>query len=224
MDLDCAAQQRRNVTWEAGERGNQRNNQETTNGRYGYSISMKERRRQITLQTQRMMMASFTCKILTLFFIICVTLQEGCGLPLSDQTELPASHPHHVRTKRCSCNSWDDKECIYFCHLDIIWVNTPSKLLPYGLGSPLSRRRRSTSRCECANPADKTCSSFCHKSSEDPRTDVVSPLIESTKTRSNKLLASLRSVVNSNMAIANKIPSSNENPAGVNRLKSRTRR
>ncbi|XP_044192439.1 endothelin-2 [Thunnus albacares] len=171
-----------------------------------------------------MMMASFTCKILTLFFIICVTLQEGCGLPLSDQTELPASHPHRVRTKRCSCNSWDDKECIYFCHLDIIWVNTPSKLLPYGLGSPLSRRRRSTSRCECANPADKTCSSFCHKSSEDPRTDVVSPLIESTKTRSNKLLASLRSVVNSNMAIANKILSSNENPAGVNRLKSRTRR
>lgn len=29
------------------------------------------------------------------------------------------------RTKRCSCNSWLDKECIYFCHLDIIWVNTP---------------------------------------------------------------------------------------------------
>lgn len=31
----------------------------------------------------------------------------------------------HLRTKRCSCNSWLDKECIYFCHLDIIWVNTP---------------------------------------------------------------------------------------------------
>ncbi|NWT60431.1 EDN2 protein, partial [Erythrocercus mccallii] len=29
------------------------------------------------------------------------------------------------RSKRCSCNSWLDKECIYFCHLDIIWVNTP---------------------------------------------------------------------------------------------------
>lgn len=114
-----------------------------------------------------------------------------------------SAHPHHVRTKRCSCNSWDDKECIYFCHLDIIWVNTPrwdcraklyirqdtltalcahlfidarfppkshlvipySKLLPYGLGSPLSRRRRrrSADRCECLNPADRTCSSFCRK-------------------------------------------------------------
>ncbi|CAK6975318.1 hypothetical protein PFLUV_G00152430 [Scomber scombrus] len=115
-------------------------------------------------------------------------------------------------------------QCIYFCHLDIIWVNTPSKLLPYGLGSPLSRRRRSTKRCECANTADKICSNFCHKSSEDPKDDVVSPSIESTNTNGNKLLTSLRSVVNSNMAIANTILSSKENPAGVNRLKSRTRR
>lgn len=48
----------------------------------------------------------------------------GCGLPLSEQPA-QAPHPHHIRTKRCSCNNWDDKECIYFCHLDIIWVNTP---------------------------------------------------------------------------------------------------
>ncbi|KAK9527239.1 hypothetical protein VZT92_015892 [Zoarces viviparus] len=107
-------------------------------------------------------MASFTCKTLTLFFI-CMALQESCGLPLSERAELPAQapHQHRVRTKRCSCNSWDDKECIYFCHLDIIWVNTPSKLLPYGLGSPLSRRRRrSAERCECLNTADETCSDF----------------------------------------------------------------
>lgn len=38
-----------------------------------------------------------------------------------------------------------------------------SKLLPYGLGSPLSRRRRSADRCRCLNPADKTCSGFCGK-------------------------------------------------------------
>lgn len=31
----------------------------------------------------------------------------------------------HVRTKRCSCATFLDKECVYFCHLDIIWVNTP---------------------------------------------------------------------------------------------------
>ncbi|XP_044026977.1 endothelin-2 [Siniperca chuatsi] len=171
------------------------------------------------------MMASLMCKTLTLF-VICMALQEGCGVPLSVRAELPAQapQPHRTRTKRCSCNSWDDKECIYFCHLDIIWVNTPSKLLPYGLGSPLSRRRRSADRCECLNPADKTCSGFCHKSSENPRTDVVDPLVESTSTDSNKLLASFRTVVKSNMAIAKGFLSTNENPAGVNRLRSRTRR
>ncbi|XP_065325996.1 endothelin-2 [Pelmatolapia mariae] len=151
------------------------------------------------------MMASFTCKILTLF-IICVALQEGCGLPLSEQ---PAQtpHPHHIRTKRCSCNNWDDKECIYFCHLDIIWVNTPSKLLPYGLGSSLSRRRRSTDRCECLSAADKTCHGFCHKSSEDLRTHVAEPLVESGSMKSNKLLASLRDIIKTNTAKAKEVSS-----------------
>ncbi|XP_034747130.1 endothelin-2 [Etheostoma cragini] len=172
----------------------------------------------------RMMMASFMCKTLPLF-IICMALQEGCGLPLSEQAEQPAQAPHRVRTKRCSCNSWHDKECIYFCHLDIIWVNTPSKLLPYGLGSPLSRRRRrSAERCECLNPADKTCSGFCLQSSEIPRTNGLGPLVESANPNSNTLLESFRSVVKSNIVIAKEIRSLNEKPGGVNRLRSRTRR
>ncbi|XP_022070940.1 endothelin-2 [Acanthochromis polyacanthus] len=170
-----------------------------------------------------MMMASSMCKILTVF-IICMALQEGCGLPLSDQSELPAQAPHRVRTKRCSCNSWDDKECIYFCHLDIIWVNTPSKLLPYGLGSPPSRRRRSADRCECLNSADKKCHAFCRKSSVDPSTDAMGHLVQPARTNSNKLLASLRSALESNMAIANGFLSSKKNPSGVTKLKSRTRR
>uniref|UniRef100_A0A671RW96 Endothelin-like toxin domain-containing protein n=1 Tax=Sinocyclocheilus anshuiensis TaxID=1608454 RepID=A0A671RW96_9TELE len=37
------------------------------------------------------------------------------------------SATHRVRSKRCSCNNQLDSECHYFCHLDIIWVNTPSK-------------------------------------------------------------------------------------------------
>ncbi|XP_035489267.1 endothelin-2 [Scophthalmus maximus] len=175
-----------------------------------------------------MMMDSFLCKTLMTSIIICMALQHGCGHPLSDRPELPAQAPHsqHVRTKRCSCNSWDDKECIYFCHLDIIWVNTPSKLLPYGLGSPLSRRRRrrSTDRCKCTDGADKTCSSFCQVSNQNLRTDPGSPLEKSENGISNKLLASFRSVVKSNMATAKGIPSPDKNTASVNRLESRTRR
>ncbi|NXW46880.1 EDN2 protein, partial [Nyctiprogne leucopyga] len=72
----------------------------------------------------------------------------------------PAS-PAHLRTKRCSCNSWLDKECIYFCHLDIIWVNTPGHTAPYGLGSPPRRRKRSLHRCECSHSRDNICATFC---------------------------------------------------------------
>ncbi|XP_060949093.1 endothelin-2 [Limanda limanda] len=168
-------------------------------------------------------MDSFVCKTLMTLTIICITLQHGCGHPLSERAELPAQAPHsqHVRTKRCSCNSWDDKECIYFCHLDIIWVNTPSKLLPYGLGSPPSRRRRSTDRCKCSNSSDNTCTSFCHNSSQNPSTDVLGSSVKSGN--SNTLLQSFRSVVKSNMAIA-KVVSSNKSIALLKMLKCRTKR
>ncbi|KAM4630450.1 endothelin-2 [Polymixia lowei] len=169
-----------------------------------------------------MMMALTMCKIVAFFLTLCVVLQEGFGLPLSSQPDLPAPsmQPRHIRTKRCSCNSWLDKECIYFCHLDIIWVNTPSKVLPYGLGSPLSRRRRrrSTNRCECAKAADKTCSSFCHNSSENSSADVVGSLSD---TNTNNLLASLRSVVRSNIASAQQAVSSRKKLSRANKPKSR---
>ncbi|KAM6900046.1 uncharacterized protein FYW49_018173 [Xenentodon cancila] len=139
------------------------------------------------------MMVSFTSKILSVFFIS-MTVQDGCGLPAAQRPEQPVQtlHPLHIRSKRCSCNNWRDNECFYFCHLDIIWVNTPSKILPYGLGNPLSRRRRSASRCECLNPADKSCHGFCHQSSEDSGRDVTGSLTESTTSNSNKLLAFFR--------------------------------
>uniref|UniRef100_A0A3B3ZV49 Endothelin-like toxin domain-containing protein n=1 Tax=Periophthalmus magnuspinnatus TaxID=409849 RepID=A0A3B3ZV49_9GOBI len=104
-------------------------------------------------------MARFICQ--TMAVIIIVALHEGDP---STPSSLSQMQPH-VRVKRCSCNSWEDEECVYFCHLDIIWVNSPSKLLPYGLGSPVSRRRRrSPQRCQCADPSDPTCSTFCHNS------------------------------------------------------------
>ncbi|KAG9276416.1 endothelin-2-like [Astyanax mexicanus] len=109
------------------------------------------------------------------FSVSCSTvLHEGLGLPVMGQSDASNLEPsHRVRTKRCSCNNQLDSECHYFCHLDIIWVNTPSKTTVYGLGSPIARRRRSTDRCLCANPADQTCNSFCAHSSED-----ASPLLK----------------------------------------------
>ncbi|KAJ8355442.1 hypothetical protein SKAU_G00182360 [Synaphobranchus kaupii] len=142
--------------------------------------------------------------LLTLTATLCVCLQEGLGLPLSGQTEFSAdSTPHHgdagshrVRSKRCSCNNQQDSECHYFCHLDIIWVNTPSKITVYGLGNPLSRRRRSAGRCACSSAADHTCSSFCRNSSQNPAVvpvDASPPAQRSPSGTSSELLASLRS-------------------------------
>ncbi|XP_035986418.1 endothelin-1 isoform X2 [Fundulus heteroclitus] len=71
------------------------------------------------------------------------------------------AHEAHRREKRCSCENQKDKECIFFCHIGIVWVNTPSQLVPYGFGSV--RLRRELQRCFCADPQDTECFSFCSK-------------------------------------------------------------
>ncbi|CAK6951250.1 endothelin-3b [Scomber scombrus] len=48
---------------------------------------------------------------------------------LSEATEAKS------RSKRCTCYSYKDKECVYYCHLDIIWINTPERTVPYGMSS-----------------------------------------------------------------------------------------
>ncbi|XP_071015462.1 endothelin-3, partial [Oncorhynchus clarkii lewisi] len=45
------------------------------------------------------------------------------------------------RDKRCTCYSYRDKECVYYCHLDIIWINTPERTVPYGMSSYRSSQR-----------------------------------------------------------------------------------
>ncbi|XP_053313090.1 endothelin-2-like isoform X3 [Spea bombifrons] len=82
-------------------------------------------------------------------------------------SSLPSKY-QHTRSKRCSCNSWKDKECVYFCHLDIIWVNTGGQTVPYGLGRPPIRRKRGTPpRCQCEDVKDKRCAIFCQPESSD---------------------------------------------------------
>ncbi|XP_061562948.1 endothelin-1 [Cololabis saira] len=68
-------------------------------------------------------------------------------------------HTAHRREKRCSCENQKDKECIFFCHIGIVWVNTPSHVVPYGFGSV--RLRRDLRRCFCRDSQDGECLSFC---------------------------------------------------------------
>ncbi|XP_010632179.1 endothelin-2 [Fukomys damarensis] len=96
-----------------------------------------------------------------------VVLHEGKGQAASTLKPpglSPRAQGTHLRLRRCSCSSWLDKECVYFCHLDIIWVNTPGQIAPYGLGKPPRRRRRSLpKRCECSSSSDHVCATFCHR-------------------------------------------------------------
>lgn len=59
-------------------------------------------------------------------FVITVVLIAALAVPTGrTPSATSGTLGSHVRTKRCSCATFMDKECVYFCHLDIIWVNTP---------------------------------------------------------------------------------------------------
>uniref|UniRef100_A0A8C4IN74 Endothelin-3 n=1 Tax=Dicentrarchus labrax TaxID=13489 RepID=A0A8C4IN74_DICLA len=94
----------------------------------------------------------------------------SAGLQLSEAMEAKS------RPKRCTCYSYKDKECVYYCHLDIIWINTPERTVPYGMSSyrgPQRIRRAvgeqgteqeeaKTPRCICAVlDTDTECLDFC---------------------------------------------------------------
>ncbi|KAK5863398.1 hypothetical protein PBY51_000428 [Eleginops maclovinus] len=95
---------------------------------------------------------------------------RSAGSPLSEAADAKS------RPKRCTCYSYKDKECVYYCHLDIIWINTPERTVPYGMSSyrgPQRVRRAvsgqatehegaKTQRCICAvRDADPECQDFC---------------------------------------------------------------
>lgn len=89
----------------------------------------------------------------------------------------PVSASHgRTRSKRCTCYSFKDRECVYYCHLGIIWINTPQRTVPYGMSSYRSpqRLRRSSGtiavvlhRCTCTDHNDAQCYNFCDASSEN---------------------------------------------------------
>lgn len=83
----------------------------------------------------------------------------------------------HHRPRRCTCFTYKDKECVYYCHLDIIWINTPERTVPYGLSNYRGsfRGKRSLGpfpgssrpslgthlRCACVGTDDEACLRFC---------------------------------------------------------------
>uniref|UniRef100_A0A665TAP6 Endothelin-3 n=1 Tax=Echeneis naucrates TaxID=173247 RepID=A0A665TAP6_ECHNA len=89
---------------------------------------------------------------------------------------LPEAPESKSRPKRCTCYSYKDKECVYYCHLDIIWINTPERTVPYGMssyrgpqrirrsavGQPKGQDGAKTERCVCiGHDNDPECRDFC---------------------------------------------------------------
>lgn len=98
------------------------------------------------------------------------------GLGRSEEQKAQGVPAHH-RPRRCTCFTYKDQECVYYCHLDIIWINTPEQTVPYGLsnyrGSLRGKRSsgpfpnssqpssRTRLRCACMGRDDKACALFC---------------------------------------------------------------
>ncbi|XP_018430034.1 PREDICTED: endothelin-3 isoform X2 [Nanorana parkeri] len=110
---------------------------------------------------------------------------QGTPIPGYDQMSPsfhlePDSGGSHRREKRCTCYTYKDKECVYYCHLDIIWINTPEQMVPYGLSSyrggvrkkraveKSPMRTQSRPRCTCSKPSDQQCVSFCRETTNRP--------------------------------------------------------
>ncbi|XP_030089076.1 endothelin-3 [Serinus canaria] len=135
---------------------------------------------------------------LLFLFGLTITSTAGTALP-RPRSALPAAGPGHRerdesgaaaaaggraradggalrhRARRCTCYTYKDKECVYYCHLDIIWINTPERTVPYGLSNYRGsfRGKRSTGqtqsapqsslRCSCLDAHDKQCLQFCRR-------------------------------------------------------------
>ncbi|KAG7229476.1 hypothetical protein INR49_031897 [Caranx melampygus] len=104
-------------------------------------------------------------------------MDEPAGVVSSSDTKLCSTCDQagaRRRAKRCTCYTYRDKECVYYCHLDIIWINTPEHTVPYGVssyqgslrvrrsaGTEQQRRGEKAQRCVCTLQTDPDCSSFC---------------------------------------------------------------
>ncbi|KAG8566922.1 hypothetical protein GDO81_013420 [Engystomops pustulosus] len=143
----------------------------------------------------------------TIFLQSGVTLPPGSASPGPQGTPIPGyeqmsrrfhlepdSGGAHRRKRRCTCYTYKDKECVYYCHLDIIWINTPERTVPYGLSSyrgsvrekrGTDRRMSSSSqpRCSCTDTKDQRCVTFCREKTDRPSVERTRKDIKLKQTR-----------------------------------------
>lgn len=146
-----------------------------------YNFWNTKEQKKITLKLKFKMELRVLMSVISI--IVSGFLQTVTSVSMSQETEpVGTARPstRHIRTKRCSCATFLDKECVYFCHLDIIWVNTPERTVSYGLGSaprkkrslekplPLTRTQQKR-RCQCVDKEDSTCLMFCQKDNTPAR-------------------------------------------------------
>ncbi|XP_008311924.1 endothelin-3 [Cynoglossus semilaevis] len=99
------------------------------------------------------------CGVLIFLHMSEVCSISGTGLSVEKGPLVQLAHRAQHRHKRCSCENQKDGECIFFCHIGIVWINSPSHVVPYGSGSV--RQKRETERCLCSNSQDQRCVRFC---------------------------------------------------------------
>ncbi|XP_051952564.1 endothelin-2-like [Xyrauchen texanus] len=90
-----------------------------------------------------------------------VLIMEQQGFHANRSSSVNHTAQIHHRERRCSCENLKDKECVYFCHIGIVWVDSPSQIIPYGVGSLQRRLTRDVKRCLCTDRRDTKCVQFC---------------------------------------------------------------
>ncbi|XP_041273703.1 endothelin-3 [Onychostruthus taczanowskii] len=112
---------------------------------------------------------------LGLLFLFGLTITSTAGAAAAGGRARADGGALRHRARRCTCYTYKDKECVYYCHLDIIWINTPERTVPYGLSNYRGsfRGKRSTGqtqsapqsslRCSCWDAHDKQCLQFCRR-------------------------------------------------------------
>ncbi|ABI98993.1 endothelin precursor [Deerpox virus W-1170-84] len=62
-----------------------------------------------------------TIILLTSSIMLCCCENDESYIISLDESDKPKESIPHIRTRRCACESHEDRECLYFCSLDAVW-------------------------------------------------------------------------------------------------------